>query len=171
MDYGHVFLGKGFLLIPITIISTFLTLWLSGVTSQYIAKRKEQSIMQIILLTFLFTIGTVVIYLVMNFFYFKYHRAFLLPIMTSSIAIILILMLFNVPYEMYMNGGKWIDMILGPAIVSLAIPLYKQRELLKQNLVPVISGIVVGVITGMLSGVTFARLFGFSKEVVPHFTT
>lgn len=42
MDYGHVFLGKGFLLIPITIISTFLTLWLSGVTSQYLAKRKEQ---------------------------------------------------------------------------------------------------------------------------------
>jgi holin-like protein len=42
MEYGHVFLGKGFLLIPITIISTFLTLWLSGVTSQYIAKRKER---------------------------------------------------------------------------------------------------------------------------------
>ncbi|WP_203246508.1 CidA/LrgA family holin-like protein [Sporosarcina beigongshangi] len=39
MDYGHIFKGKGFLLIPITIISTFLTMWISGYTSQFIARK------------------------------------------------------------------------------------------------------------------------------------
>jgi holin-like protein len=46
MNYGHIFSGKGFLLIPITIISTLMTMWISGVISQYLArtpvKKEEQ---------------------------------------------------------------------------------------------------------------------------------
>lgn len=42
MEYGHVFQGKGFLLIPITMISTFLTMWISGYTSQWIARKSAE---------------------------------------------------------------------------------------------------------------------------------
>lgn len=42
MEYGHVFKGKGFLLIPITIMSTFLTMWISGYTSQFIARKSAK---------------------------------------------------------------------------------------------------------------------------------
>lgn len=42
MDYGHIFTGKGFLLIPITMISTFLTMWISGYTSQFIARKSAK---------------------------------------------------------------------------------------------------------------------------------
>lgn len=42
MDYGHIFTGKGFLLIPITMISTFLTIWVSGYTSQFIARKSAE---------------------------------------------------------------------------------------------------------------------------------
>ncbi|WP_342504663.1 CidA/LrgA family holin-like protein [Sporosarcina sp. FSL K6-2383] len=42
MDYGHIFVGKGFLLIPITMISTFLTMWISGYTSQLIARKSAK---------------------------------------------------------------------------------------------------------------------------------
>ena len=39
MDYGHVFAGKGSLLIVITIVSTFITMVVASVVSQSIAKR------------------------------------------------------------------------------------------------------------------------------------
>jgi len=39
MNYGHVFAGKGFLLIPITMISTFLTMWFSSYISQVLVKK------------------------------------------------------------------------------------------------------------------------------------
>lgn len=39
MNYGHVFAGKGFLLIPITMISTFMTMYFSSYISQAIAKK------------------------------------------------------------------------------------------------------------------------------------
>lgn len=42
MDYGHIFTGKGFLLIPITMISTFLTMWISGYTTQFIARKSAE---------------------------------------------------------------------------------------------------------------------------------
>ncbi|MCM3757312.1 CidA/LrgA family holin-like protein [Sporosarcina aquimarina] len=47
MNYGHFFAGKGFLLIPITILSTFITMGIASFVSQRIAKqldkRKESS--------------------------------------------------------------------------------------------------------------------------------
>ncbi|MBD7908053.1 CidA/LrgA family protein [Sporosarcina gallistercoris] len=39
MNYGHFFAGKGSLLIPITIISTFLTMGIASFVSQSVAKR------------------------------------------------------------------------------------------------------------------------------------
>lgn len=42
MNYGYIFTGKGFLLIPITMISTFLTMWISGYTSQFIARKSAE---------------------------------------------------------------------------------------------------------------------------------
>lgn len=113
-----------------------------------------------------FILLTIVIYYVMNKIYFKFQRDYLLPILTSTVAIILILLVFNIPYETYMMGGKYIDSLLGPAIVALAIPLYKQREVLKQNLVPIIAGVIVGVVIGMSSGVVFSKAFGFSTEII-----
>ncbi|WP_432351982.1 CidA/LrgA family protein [Sporosarcina sp. A2] len=39
MNYGHFFSGKGSLLIPITIVSTFLTMGVASFVSQTVAKR------------------------------------------------------------------------------------------------------------------------------------
>lgn len=38
-----------------------------------------------------------------------------------------------------MIGGQWINQLLGPAVVALAYPLYKQRNVLVENL-PAILG-------------------------------
>ncbi|MFJ7933501.1 LrgB family protein [Sporosarcina sp. NPDC096371] len=122
--------------------------------------------MRIMMFAILFTVMTIGIYLVLNVVYVKYRRSFLIPILTSTIAIIIILLLFKVPYTTYMIGGKWLDGLLGPAIVALAIPLYKQRDLLKKNMLPIGGGGLMGVVVGMASGVLFAKLFGFSQDIL-----
>ncbi|WP_203246509.1 LrgB family protein [Sporosarcina beigongshangi] len=122
--------------------------------------------MRIMMLTVLFFFMTISTYMVMNFFYVKYRRSFLIPILTSTVTVIVILLLFKVPYSTYMIGGKWLDVLLGPAIVALAIPLYKQQDLLKRNVLPIIGGVLMGVLAGMVSGVLFAKLFGFSQDVI-----
>ncbi len=122
--------------------------------------------MQMIGISLGFVLMTVVFYLVTNALYFNYRRAFLVPAFASSVLIILILLVFRIPYDTYMLGGQWIDRFLGPAIVALAIPLYKQRDLLKLHVLPVLGGIAIGVFTGLFSGALFAQLFGFSQEII-----
>lgn len=122
--------------------------------------------MQLIILTIGFILLTIVTYFLMNVIYMKFHWPFLVPIITTTIVLIVILVVFNVSYDTYMAGGQWIDKLLGPAVVSLAIPLYKQRDLLKQHIYPIVSGILAGCITGMVTGVLLAKSAGFPKELV-----
>ena len=115
----------------------------------------------------IFFIGlTVVLYFILNILYVRYRWTILTPVLTTTFVLVIILLLFNIPYDTYMIGGSWIDKLLGPAVVSLAIPLYKQRELLLQNLIPVAAGVLSGVVVGMSSGIVLAKLFRFSNETI-----
>src|SRR5699024_419557 len=122
--------------------------------------------MNTLALAFTMIMLTVMLYFLMNAVYVRLRSPFLVPILTTTIAVIVVLSLFNVSYETYMVGGKWIDALLGPAIVSLCIPLYKQRDIIKKNLLPIFGGVVVGGIVGMLTGVLAARLVGFSNDLL-----
>lgn len=109
---------------------------------------------------------TVIIYLLTNSLYLKYRKTLLNPVLASTAILASILVVGNIPYDTYMSGGSWIGTLLGPAVVALAIPLYKQRELLFTNLLPIVSGIATGVVVGMTSGILFTQLFRFSEELI-----
>lgn len=113
-----------------------------------------------------FAVLTVSIYLLTNILYLKYRKTLLNPVLASTAILVLILVLGNIPYDTYMMGGSWIGTLLGPAVVALAIPLYKQRDLLFTNMLPILSGIAAGVVVGMASGVLFTQLFRFSEELI-----
>ncbi len=75
-------------------------------------------------------ISTLVVYLLMAKVYKRFNYPFLMPVITASIIIIVCLLVLHIPYEVYMEGGKWLQQLLGPAVVALAYPLYNQRHLL-----------------------------------------
>jgi len=56
--------------------------------------------------------------------------------------------------------------LLGPATVSLAIPLYRQRERLRTLALPIAAALLAGVLTAALSGIGFAALLGASKATL-----
>ncbi len=119
-----------------------------------------------LLVAFFFIGFTFAAYFLMNLLYIRFHFSFLMPALTATFIIVLFLLMTGTSYETYMTGGQWVDSFMGPAVVALAIPLYKQRKLLFDNLVPVLSGILVGVVIGMASGITLAKLFGFSRTLI-----
>ena len=59
----------------------------------------------------------------------------------------------------YTNGGKILEFFLTPATICLAIPLYKQFELLKKNVGAVLAGCVAGVAAHMAGCVLMLFLF------------
>ncbi|WP_405111429.1 LrgB family protein [Paenibacillus sp. FSL K6-1217] len=119
-----------------------------------------------ILLAIGFVLMNVVIYLVMSMLYRRYRLPVLLPALTATFTVVVLLLGFHISYETYMIGGDWINRLLGPAVVSLAYPLYKQRHVLWKNLPAILGGTVTGLVVGMFSGLLMAAGLGFSKLYV-----
>lgn len=111
-------------------------------------------------------VATVALYLVMAKVYVRFSYPILIPVLTTTIFVILLLLAFHVSYDEYMIGGKWINSLLGPAVVALAYPLYKQREMLVKYSVPIIGGVFVGLFAGMVSGLVFAEVFGVDRSLI-----
>lgn len=113
-----------------------------------------------------FVLFNIVIYLLMDLLYKRYRLPVLIPALTATFTVVVLLLGFDISYETYMIGGEWINRLLGPAVVSLAYPLYKQRHALWENLPAVLGGTVTGLLFGMLSGLLMAAGLGFSKVYV-----
>lgn len=68
------------------------------------------------------------------------------PLLFSTLFCGAVLLLTGTEYDVfYENGGKMLEFLLTPATICLAIPLYKQFELLKKNTAAVLAGCVAGV--------------------------
>ncbi|MBQ5326770.1 MAG: LrgB family protein, partial [Oscillospiraceae bacterium] len=63
------------------------------------------------------------------------------PILIAMIIIISFLTVTGIDYDTYNSGAKYISWFLTPATVSLAIPLYRQIEQLKNNVFAILAGI------------------------------
>ena len=76
-----------------------------------------------------------------------------------------VLTIFHIPYEAYDQGGSVISLFLGPATACLALGIYRKRELLKKNWLPVLLGSAAGVLTSVGSIWGLSRLFGLDREM------
>ncbi len=99
------------------------------------------------------------------FIYKKIRISILNPLLLSILFIIFILLKFNISLDVYNKGGNLISFFLGPATVILAVPLYKQFNLLKSNLLPILTGITVGCITAIASVLFFIKTFSLNNPI------
>lgn len=86
------------------------------------------------------------------------------PLLIAIIAVMVVLAVFQVDYESYKESADLLSWLLTPATVCLAIPLYEQISLLKNNAKAIMAGIVSGVLTSLVSILVLSLIFGFSHE-------
>ena len=85
----------------------------------------------------------------------KFKSAIFNPLLISIIFVICCLLLFRVDYDNYNKSAQYLSYLLTPATVCLAIPLYQQIKLLKEN---------SGVLTSLVCIFVFALIFNFGHE-------
>lgn len=90
----------------------------------------------------------------------KWPIPILNPLLISIFAIMLILIVAGIPYETYEQGAKYIGNFLTPLTVCLAVPLYRQLKILKENIVAVLVSIISGVIAHAFTMLVLAKVFG-----------
>ncbi|WP_346913521.1 LrgB family protein [Clostridium sp.] len=94
----------------------------------------------------------------------KFNKGIFNPLLISILFVMIVLVTFRVDFESYNDGAKYLSYLLTPATVCLAIPLYEQLDLLKNNFKAIIIGIFSGVAASLISVFFFALLFQFTHE-------
>lgn len=95
----------------------------------------------------------------------KFKFSILNPLLVAIIIVILILIIFDIDYEDYYQGGKYISFLLTPATVCLAIPLYQQLDLLKKNFKAIMAGILAGSLSSLIGILVLSFIFKFTHEI------
>ena len=73
------------------------------------------------------------------------------PLFWSILSIILLILFKATDYETYREGTTLISFFLGPATVVLAVPMYRQREMLAKFWKPIFIGVISSVALSALS--------------------
>lgn len=94
----------------------------------------------------------------------KFKLAILNPLLISIILVIAGILTFHIDYEDYNKSAQYLSYLLTPATVSLAVPLYKNLTILKENVAAIMTGIISGIISNMVCVLLFALAFGLSHK-------
>jgi putative effector of murein hydrolase len=87
------------------------------------------------------------------------------PLLMSIVAIVVLLKATNTSYAVYSSGVQLMEFLIGPAIVSIAVPLFKNWATVKRNAAPIMTALVVGSLTAIVSAAVMGRLFGLPQTV------
>jgi len=88
------------------------------------------------------------------------------PVLWSVIAIGAVLLLTGTPYPTYFAGAQFVHVLLGPAIVALAWPLWQRRAELRSRGAALLVAAFIGGAAAALGAIVLARLAGLPESVV-----
>ncbi len=109
---------------------------------------------------------TVGFYFLYSFIYQKTKFALLNPLLLTSATIIIYLIITKTSNDVYQNDLIIVNAFLSPLIVCLAIPVYNRIHIVKQYLIPIIIGTVVGTLTSLASVYLLGHVFKLDNDII-----
>lgn len=96
------------------------------------------------------------------------------PLILTSISIILYLLVIKSitghatkeTVDIYTNALNFVNFMLSPLTVCLALPIYTRRHIIKQYWLPILVGTVIGCAVSMSSVFILGHFFGLNKEMI-----
>ncbi|QAY95280.1 hypothetical protein CWB41_05650 [Methylovirgula ligni] len=87
------------------------------------------------------------------------------PVAFAVIAVGFIVVATQTSYATYFSGAQFINFLLGPATVALAVPLARNFHHIRRNLASIGLALSAGAVTAILSGIVIVRLLGGSRAI------
>lgn len=92
--------------------------------------------------------------------------AWLHPVAVATLILVTLLLLTGVDYATYFEGGRYIHVLLGPATVALAVPLYHQLARLRRDWVALLAGALIGSAAAVVIAMLSAGWLEASRETI-----
>ena len=74
----------------------------------------------------------------------RFQWTLLNPLLIAIVLCIVCLVAGDISYETFNQGAQYLSYLLTPATVCLALPMYRQMKVLKENWLPVLAGVLSG---------------------------
>ena len=87
------------------------------------------------------------------------------PIIIAVILIVVFLLATGYSNTGYQTGAGIFSWLLTPATVCLALPLYRQVKILKENLTAILTGVIAGAAASLVCVFGMALLFGLDRSM------
>ncbi len=88
------------------------------------------------------------------------------PVLISVIVIVGVLISTGTSYPQYFEGAQFVHFLLGPATVSLAVPLYRQLAKVRQSALAIGISLLCGSLTAISTAVGMAWLLGGGPDIL-----
>lgn len=85
------------------------------------------------------------------------------PLLIATLLSIGVLLLTDFDLQLYQSGNSWITWLLTPATVSLAVPLYVQLKVFKDELGAVLAGVAAGTAASLAFIAIVCGLLGLDR--------
>lgn len=95
----------------------------------------------------------------------RFKKPIFNPLVVSIIITIFVLTILGITYEEYHPSAVHLSYLLTPATVCLAVPLYEQLELLKNNYQAIAAGLIAGILSGFVCIYLLSLLFGLDHAL------
>ena len=116
----------------------------------------------------LFGIGlTVILYAFSEILVDRLNLRILPPFVPACVGIIAILVYTpGLEYQQYAAGAEFINFLLGPATIALALPLYKNRKIIQEKALPILGGVTIATVVAIVVMYFSAKGLGASEKVL-----
>jgi len=108
---------------------------------------------------------TILIYIGSRVLYRHISNPFTTPVLLATILVIIVLRIADINYVQYTPAKEWLTYLLGPATVALAVPMYKNRLVIKEKVIQVLIGLTVGSLATIVSAIWISKLLNLSEMI------
>jgi putative effector of murein hydrolase len=88
------------------------------------------------------------------------------PVMVAIAGVSITLLSCGIDYPAYFQGAELVHVLLGPATVALAIPLFRQVDTLMRALPAIATGLAIGCVAGAGTAIGLSMLVGLDPVLV-----
>jgi predicted murein hydrolase (TIGR00659 family) len=109
---------------------------------------------------------TLLFYLLGGFLYKKTRFPFFSPLLVATLLLMGYILIAKIDMNTFLTDLSGIHLFLGPLIVSLAVPIMKQIQLIKKYILPIMVGSIVGAATSILAVFVLARWLNLEQALL-----
>ncbi len=94
------------------------------------------------------------------------QSALLNPMALTVCQLVLLLSITGVSYDAYFTGAQFIHVLLGPAVVCLALPIWQHRRSIRRSLPALVPALLAGSLVSVLSAVGLGWALGLDHSIL-----